>query len=229
MHALAVLPLALRLGAQVILHVARVARRVGRVLPLELLEHRAHWLVEHVSEHVDAAAMRHRHHDQSRAGRGRAFDRRLEHRHQRVVPLDRKALVALIGAAEEALEPVDFGEAAQHGALLLVRERAAHLTFLDHAPEPRTLGVALDVLELEADGGRVDAAEAGDGVGRRGVGLEAERGARNGREVSLGYAVELALELGGARRSGGERVDLDGEMAVLANCLHEGRGTGDFA
>ncbi len=160
MHALAVLACAIRLGTEVILHVARVARSVSGVLPLELLEHRAHRLVEHVREDVDATAMRHRHHDLARPGRSRAFDRGLQHGHERVVPFDREALVALVGAAEEALEPVDFGEAAQDGALLLIGERAAHLPFLDHAPEPRALGVALDVLELEPDGGAVNAAQA---------------------------------------------------------------------
>ena len=108
----------------------------------------------------------------------RALDRRLEHRHERVVPLDREALVALIRAAEEALEPIHFGEPAKHGALLLIRERAAHLAILDHATEPRALGIALDVLELEADRGRVDAAQAGDRIGRGRVGIEARAPSR---------------------------------------------------
>src|SRR6185312_2981367 len=120
-----------------------------------------------------------------------------QHRDQRVVALDREALVALVRTAEEALEPVHLGEPAKHGTLLLVRERAAHLAVLDHATEPRALGVALDVLELEANG------RAGD------------RG-----EISLGYSVEFGVELGGARRRAPQRIDLDAQVPVLADGLN---------
>ena len=41
----------------------------------------------------------------------RAIDRFVEHRHERVDALDREALHAHVRAAEEALEPVDLGEA----------------------------------------------------------------------------------------------------------------------
>jgi len=228
-HALAILALAIGHGAEVILHVTGVARGVRGVLPFELLEDGAHRLVEHVREDVDAATVRHRHHDLARAGRGRAFDGSLEHRDERVVPFNGEALVALVGAAEEALEPVDFGEAAEHGALLIIGERAAHLAFLDHAAEPRALDVALDVLELEADRGGVDRAQPRDGIGGGGVGVETQCGARDRGEISLGYAMKFGLELGGACRRGAQRVDLHGEVAVLANGLNEGRGSCDFA
>ncbi len=102
-------------------------------------------------EHIDAAAVRHADHDFARATRRGAVDRRVEHRHERIAALDREALVALVRAAQEALEAVDLREAAQQREFLLVPERAAHRAALDLFAEPEALVLFFDVLELEAD------------------------------------------------------------------------------
>ena len=103
------------------------------------------------------------------------------------------------------------------------------LAFLDHAAEPGALDVALDVLELEADRGGVDSSQPRDGVGGGVVGVETERRAGDRGEISLGYAMEFGLKLGSASRGRAKRVDLNRQMAVLADGLNEGGGAGDLA
>ena len=88
------------------------------VLPLELPEDRPVRLAEHVSENVDASAVRHRDARLPRALRRGRLDRDVEHRNQDVRALDRESLVALIHPAKESLESVDFGEPSKNGFLL---------------------------------------------------------------------------------------------------------------
>ena len=127
---------ALRLEAQVVLHVAGFAVGEVGVLAVKLVEDVAVRLAEDVREHVDAAAVRHAHHDFARAADRRVVDRDVEHGDERVGPLDRESLHVDVLPVDEALERVDFGQPAQQRALLVRRQVARQLLLLDHPPEP---------------------------------------------------------------------------------------------
>ncbi len=215
-------------GAEVVLHVAGVVGHGARVSSLELAEDRGQRLVEHVREDVDAATVRHADDRLTSAVRRRVRDRLIDERDERVVPLDRKALDPEEGAAEELLEPVHLDEALEDGALLVRRGGARHLAALDLLAEPLALGLVLDVLELDAERAGVDRAQALDGV-EGGVVVEPEGGAGDRAQVVLADPVELGRQLGGAERWRPQRIELDGEVAVLPDRLHQPRRAGDFA
>ena len=101
--------------------------------------------------------------------------------------------------------------------LLVAGERRGRGTGIDRLPEPLTLGVVVQVLELVAQGAAVEITRALNDVGRGASAIVAERRRRNQREIGLGQPVELRLELSRAGRSRPERVDLDGEVAVALN------------
>ena len=83
MHLVAV-ELAVRRGAEMVLHVARALDVVGGVgTALELVEDRAVRLGHDLGEHVEPAAMRHAEHDVLHAERAAALDDLLQRRDQR--------------------------------------------------------------------------------------------------------------------------------------------------
>ena len=92
--------------------------RVDRPLTLELAED---VLVRHpdrVGEHVQAAAVRHPHHDVVRARLGGELDRLVEHRDHHVEALDRELLLAEEPLAQEALHALDLAEPPEERLLL---------------------------------------------------------------------------------------------------------------
>ena len=67
--------------------------------------------------------MRHADHNLARPGMGRAIDGLIDHRHERVDSLDRKALHIDERQAKEALETVHLRHAAEQRFLLIRSER----------------------------------------------------------------------------------------------------------
>ena len=90
--------------ADVVLHVARALRHVRVELAFELAEDLRVRLADDVGEHVEAAAVRHAHHDLLHAGVGRAVDQEVEHRDQRLGAFEAEALLAEELRVQEALE-----------------------------------------------------------------------------------------------------------------------------
>ena len=218
---------ALALEAEVVLHVT--GRRIDARLAgpsLELAEHLVVRHPHHVHKHVDAPPMGHPDHDAPRTTPRRAGDRLVEHRHHRIGAFNREPLVALILPAEKSFETVHFGEAAQHGDLLVGRERLRERALLHRVLEPRALRLVPQVRELEGDRAAVDAAQPLDDVGRR-ARREPECARRHPREVVVGDAMELGRELDAARRRRAEGIQLHGQMAVLANRFHQRGGSSD--
>ena len=215
--------------AEVVLHVAGVARRLRAVLPVELLKNVGGRLLEHVREHIDAPAVRHADHDILGARRRRARDRGVEHRDEGVGPLDGEALVPLVGPAEETLETVDVRQSTEQCELLFIRERAPHRAPLHLLAEPGALLFLFDVLELEADPRCVERAQMRDRVRRGAVLAESERRPRDHREIALGEAMEGRRQLGGAYGEGGaQRIELDVEMPIVPHRRDEHRRARDL-
>ena len=142
---------AVTLEAEVIFHVAGGDVAEVIVPALELAHDVFDRLSHHAREHVDAPAMRHRDRDVARAGRDRFVDGRVEHRNERVGALDRESLVAGEGAAEEALETVDFGEPHQQRPLFSVRKRARQLLRRKQRAKPLALFFGAAVHELDRE------------------------------------------------------------------------------
>ena len=112
------------LSAEVVLDVAALAGRlrlqsVERPLALELAQDRVVRTADHVGEDVEPAAVGHPDQDLVRAVLGRELDRGVEHRDERVEPLDRELLLAEERAVEVALHAFHLGEARQQAALLV--------------------------------------------------------------------------------------------------------------
>ncbi len=109
--------------------------------------------------------MRHADHDLTRAGRGRALDREVQHRHEHVVALDGEPLGAEVRAVEELLEALHLDQPVQQPALVLGAERAAVLAGFDRVPQPVAADGVLEVLVLVADRPAVRGAQPAHHVG----------------------------------------------------------------
>ncbi len=223
--------------AEVVLHVARAALRVGddgldHPLALELADD---LLVRHpdrVREDVEPAAVGHPDHDLARAVRGRELDRRVEHRDHHVEALDRELLLAEERPAEVPLHPLDLAEPRVERALLCGVERSAVPPRLDRLPEPDALLVAGDVLDLVGHRPAVRLLEARQSLAKR-LALDADAQHR-GRDARRELVRQLRLEVERverrvAGRLGPERVEPRGQMAVHAVGLHERHRGGDAA
>src|SRR5688500_2229559 len=196
--------------SQVVLHVPCLALCARRRVPaLELTEDCLVWLLENVREDVDASAVRHRDSDFARSVLRGSVDCGVEHRNHHVGAFDREPLVALINPAEEALQSVDFGEAAEYGFLLIGRERLVETPALDLLAQPLALFRAAQVIELESDIARVQRAQAVHGVGRSRL-ARAESGAGNAAEIFFSEPVKFGCELRSAARPVAERIYFSG-------------------
>ena len=114
------------LRAEVVLHVAAAALfahddRLDRPLAFELAQDHLVRAADDVREHVEAAAVRHPHHDLVRALVRRDLDRLVEHRHHHVEALDRELLLAEERAAQVVLHPLDLAQAREQRELLARR------------------------------------------------------------------------------------------------------------
>ena len=109
------------LGAQVVFDIpgARVV-----MLVVEFLEDRRIGLAEDVRQHVEATPVGHRDHNVAGRAGCTLVDRRVQHEHEGIRPLDREALSVGICSPDESLQPIDFSESVQRGLLLGVRSAA---------------------------------------------------------------------------------------------------------
>ena len=187
------------------------------MMALEIFEEGAIGLSHDVDEHIEPSPVRHADHHASRAIGRAACDGFIEERHKGVHPFDREPLHAHIGPSNEALEPVDRGEALQQLPLLLDGKRHARLSRLDGMPEPFAFGLVAEMLDFVAEAPAVDLTQVSDVV--RGVAavVGAERCRRNRGQLFLGDAVEFRVQLRGTLRGGAEGIDLDREMSKFAD------------
>ena len=132
---------------------------VDRPLAFELAQNRLVGEADRVHEDVEAAAMRHPDHDLVGTGPGGDLDRLVEHRHHRVEAFDRELLLAEERAAEVLLERLDAGEGLQQADALVRFQRLPVAAGLDRLPEPDTLGVIRQVLDLVGHRAGVDLAQ----------------------------------------------------------------------
>ena len=109
-------------------------------------------------------------------------------------------------------------------ALGIARDRSCSIVSRNHSRSP----FFAEVRELEAHRGRVEIAKSRGDVGGR-ADIEAERERRDELQVGFGDAVELGRQLCGAGRRRAERIELYGEVAVLADRVDERGGAGDLA
>ncbi len=220
-----------------VLHVAASALRVDdeRVvgaLALELAEHRLVRAADGVDEGVQPAAVGHADHHLVGAALGRQLDRLVEHRHQRVEPLERELLLAEERAPQVLLEALHLRQPAKEGDARLRLERLSEAARLDRLPEPDALRVVGDVLDLVRDRPRVDLAQAGERLEQRLPGDGEPEQPRRDPRLELGgqRRVQARLvERGVAHRLRAERIEARGEVAVHAVGLDERHRGGDPA
>src|SRR5258707_834735 len=115
---------------------------------LELGQDRLHRAAQVMGEDGEPATVGHAEDDLPGAGPAGQGDQLVEHRHDRVEPLDREDLLAQIRFLDEALEFEDVDQAAQQTALLVLGERLAVGAGLDHLAQPGPLLVRGGGLEL---------------------------------------------------------------------------------
>ncbi len=229
MHGVAVGQHPFVLETEMVFHVT--GRDVAEVIvaSLELAHDVFDGLSQHLREHIDTAAVRHRDRDMPCARRRGFRDRRVEHRHERVGAFDRKALVSGERAAKESFEAIDFGEARQQGALLIRRKRSSELFGGKERAEPLALFFGAAMHELDGEIARVAVLETLGDVTARGKMRKPERRTRDEREIVLGDAIVLDREFRGARRRRAKRVELDREISVSPNRVQISRNTHDLA
>src|SRR4029077_7553369 len=218
MHLVAV-ELAVRRGAEVILHVARAFDVVGRSrAALELMEDRAMRLGHDLREHVEAPAMRHTEHDFLYAEIAAALDDLFECRDERLGPVEAEPLGAGELDVAEFLEAFRLDQLVEDRALALARERDLLVLALDALLDPGLLLRVRDVHELDAERLAVGALQDRDDLA-------------HGGEFEPEHVIEedLALEIGVAEAVGAgielvvvharletERIELGVEMAADA-------------
>ena len=156
------------------------------------------------------------------------LDRDVEHRHQHVTPLDRESLVALVRATEETLQSIYLGEPPQNRLLLFFTQRLVESSAFDLLTQPFPLLDFAEVGDLESDPRRVQIAQPRHDVGGAAA-RRAERETRNAGEMFLTQPMKFGRQLGGSFRSCSERIELDREMAVAANRIHQLSRGGDIA
>ena len=197
--------------------------RLDPLRPLELGQDRLDRAAEVVGEDAEPAAVRHPEDDLLGAAPVGEGDQLVEHRHDRVEPLDREDLLAEIGPLDEALELEDVDQALQQAAFLLIGERLAVGAGLDHLPQPGPLPVGGEVLELVGDRAAVGLAHPGQRLeqGLPGDADAEDRGGDPGHQLR-GQVEVLGLDRGVALRLAAERVEAGGEVAVGAVALEQG-------
>ena len=115
---------------EVVLDVSRAAlgiddEGVERALALELAQDRLVRAADGVHERVEPAAVGHPDHDLVRAARGGEPDRLVEHRHERLEPLERELLLPEERPPQVLLEALGLGEPVQERLALLGARAAA--------------------------------------------------------------------------------------------------------
>ena len=218
MHLVAV-ELAVRRGAEVILHVARAFDVVGRGrAALELVEHRAVRLAHHLGEHVEPAAMRHAEHDLLHAEIAAALDDLLQRRDQRFAAVEAEALGAGELGVAEFLETFGLDQLVEDRALAFAREGDLLVGALDALLDPALLVGVGDVHELDAERLAVGALQDRDDLAQRAE-FEPEHLVEEDLAVVVGFGeavgarIELLVVLA---RLEPERIELGVEVAADA-------------
>ena len=218
MHLVAV-ELAVRRGAEVVLHVARAGDVVGRRrAALELVEDGAVRLAHDLGEHVEAAAMGHAEHDLAHAEIAAALDDLLQRRHHRLAAVEAEALGAGVAHVDEALEALRLDELVEDRPLAHRGEVDALVGALDALLDPRLLGRIGDVHELDAERRAVGSPEDLQHLGDGGEFepehvVEEDAAAPVGLGEAVGRGVELTL-LGQLLET--QRIEIGVEMAAHA-------------
>ena len=212
-----VVELAVARGAEVILDVARALDLVGRRGPaLEFVEQRAVRLAHHLRQHVEAAAMRHAEHDLLHAQIAAALDDLLERGDQRLAAVEAETLGAGELEIAELLEALGLDQLHQDGAAALRREADFLVRPLDALLDPRLLGAARNVHELDAERLAVGPLADRHDLPQRAV-FEAEHVIEENLAVEVGVGepvgarIELLVVL---RRLEPERIEPGMEMAA---------------
>mgnify|MGYP000911890395 CR=1 FL=1 len=143
---------AVRRGAEVILHVARSADVVGvRGTARELVEDRLKRLLHHVRKHVQAPAVRHADHDFLHAAGARVLDDAFQRRRHRLAAVETEALRAHVLAAKEALELLGFDDLVEDRLLACIREVDLGVAAFDPLLDEAALLQIVDVHVFDAD------------------------------------------------------------------------------
>ena len=184
---------------EVVLDVAGAAFGVGgdgvdRPLALELAQDVLVRHADRVREHVEAAAVRHAHHDLVRAGLGSELDRLVEHRDHHVEALERELLLPEEPLAQEPLHPLDLAETAEERSLLVGLERLAVAPRLDRLAQPHALLVVAEMLDLVRDRPAVGLGELRQHVGERLAGHMHPQDRCGDPRLQLGRQLRLEAE-----------------------------------
>ena len=194
------------------------------------LELRQDGVVAHahdVRQHVESATVRHA--DDRTVGvlLGGHLQDHIQHGDQGVEPFDAESLLPQVGLVQESLEPFDGGQPLEQRPSLLSAERLPVLAGLDHAPQPRSLGVISDVLHLVGDRSAVGLAQLIEHhleVVARDV--DAQGRGRNPRQHAPLEAMEGGIQGGVAWRLATERVQARAEVTVDAVGVDQRHGGG---
>ena len=207
--------------SQVVLHVVGLALLGHHLLVQSArLELGQDGFVAHpydVRQHVESAAVRHT--DDGAVGvlLGGHLQDHVEHGDQGVEPFNAETLLPQVGLVQESLEPFDGGQPLEQRPALLSAERLPVLARLDHASQPRALGVIGDVLHLVGDRSAVRLAQLLEHrleVVARNVDTE-RRSGYAGQHVRC-QAVERGIQGWVARRLAAERVQARTKVTVDA-------------
>ena len=167
MHLVAV-ELAVRRGAEVILHIARALGLIGlRGAALEFMKDDTMRLAHHLREHVQPPAVGHAHDDLLHAERAAALDDLLERRDHRFAAVEAEALGAGEFQVGEFLEAFRLDQLLEDGALALARESDLLVRPFDALLNPRLLRRRRDVHELDAERLAVGALQDRDDLAQR--------------------------------------------------------------
>ena len=216
---LVVVELAVRRGAEMVLHVARAFDLVRRRrAALELVEDRAVRLAHDLRQHIEPAAMGHAHDDLLHAERAAALDDLLQRRDHRFGAVEPEALGAGEFQVAEFFEAFGFDELVEDRALALAGEGDLLVGPLDALLNPALLRAVGNMQKLDAERLAIGAAQNGDDLAD-GAEFEPQHLVEENRPVEIGFAesvgrrFELFLL---ARRLQAERIEIGVEMPARA-------------
>ena len=216
---LVVVELAVRRGAEMILHVAGaldLVRRRGAAL--EFVEDRAVRLAHDLRKHIEPAAMGHAHHDLLHAERAAALDDLLERRDHRFGAIEPEALGAGEFQIAEFLEAFGFHELVEDRALALAGEGDLLVGPLDTLLNPALLRAVGNMQELDAERLAIGAAQNGDDLADRAE-FEPQHLVEENRPVEIGLVEAIGRRfqlLLLTRRLQPERIEMGVEMSSRA-------------
>ena len=137
-------------GAEVIFHIAAAAVPIG-IRVVELAEDIGRALAADVGQHVEPAAVGHRHHDFDHAVFGGGFKREVQQRNERFGPFQRKRRRAEVLLADELFEDHGVGQPRENAELDLARRRTVDVVGFDPLLDPFADVALGDVHVLETD------------------------------------------------------------------------------